>query len=183
MPLYIWGDKDGSRYAESYFSTFPGVWRHGDWVRIDKDGSCVIYGRSDATIKRRGVRAGTSEIYGVVESIPEVVDSLVVDLEYPGGRSFMPLFVVLAPGLVLDEGLRERIRKRVSADLSPRLVPDDVVQIEEVPRTLNGKKVEVPVKRIIMGREPGEALSEGAIKNPESIRFFVEYRARAEASG
>ena len=182
MPLYLWGDKDGSRYAESYFSTFPGVWRHGDWVRIDKDGSCVIYGRSDATIKRRGVRAGTSEIYGVVESMPEVADSLVVDLEYPGGRSFMPLFVVLKSGRVLDDGLRERIRQKVGADLSPRFVPDDVVQIEEVPRTLSGKKVEVPVKRILMGADPAEVVSASSLKNPEAIRSFVEYRAEREAS-
>jgi acetoacetyl-CoA synthetase len=182
MPLYLWGDKDGSRYAESYFSTFPGVWRHGDWVRIDRDGTCVIYGRSDATIKRKGVRAGTSEIYGVVESLPEVADSLVVDLEYPGGRSFMPLFVVLRKGKVLDEQLRERIRRKVGTELSPRFVPDDVVQIEDVPRTLSGKKVEVPVKRILMGAEPREALSASALRNPEAMGFFVGYRARAEAS-
>jgi len=182
MPLYLWGDKDGSMYAESYFSTFPGVWRHGDWVRIDQDGSCVIYGRSDATIKRRGVRAGTSEIYGVVESMPEVADALVVDLEYPGGRSFMPLFVVLKRGRVLDDGLREKIRRKVGADLSPRFVPDEVVQIEEVPRTLNGKKVEVPVKRILMGADPAAVVSPSTLKNPEAIRSFVEYRAEKEAS-
>jgi acetoacetyl-CoA synthetase len=182
MPLYFWGDKDGSRYAESYFSSFPGVWRHGDWVRIDSDGTCVIYGRSDATIKRRGVRAGTSEIYGVVESIPEVADSLVVDLEYPGGRSFMPLFVVLRHGRVLDDEMREAIRRKVAEDLSPRLVPDDVVQIQEVPRTMSGKKVEVPVKRVLLGEEPGKALSQGSLKNPGAMEFFVGYRVRAEAS-
>lgn len=183
MPLYFWEDEDGSRYEESYFSVFPGVWRHGDWVRIDEDGTCVIYGRSDATIKRRGIRAGTSEIYGVVESIPEVADSLVVDLEYPGGKSFMPLFVVLRQGSVLDEGMRETIRRRVETDLSPKLVPDDVIQIQEVPRTLSGKKVEVPVKRVLMGEEPEKALSASSLKNPEAMKFFVEYRARAEASG
>lgn len=183
MPLYLWGDEDGSRYVESYFSSFPGVWRHGDWVRIDEDGTCVIYGRSDATIKRRGVRAGTSEIYGVVESIPEVADSLVVDVEYAGGRSFMPLFVVLRKGKVLDEGMRDRIKRKVGEDLSPKLVPDDVVQIDEVPRTLNGKKVEVPVKRVLMGEEPRKALSEAALKNPASMEFFVAYRARAGPSG
>ncbi len=182
MPLYLWGDEDGSRYAESYFSYFPGVWRHGDWVRIDEDGTCVIYGRSDATIKRRGVRAGTSEIYRVVESIPEVADSLVVDLEYAGGRSFMPLFVVLRKGKVLDEAMRDRIKRKVGEDLSPKLVPDDVVQIEEVPRTLSGKKVEVPVKRVLMGDNPRDAVSEASLKNPASMEFFVGYRARAEAS-
>jgi len=182
MPIYLWGDKDGSRYAGSYFSVFPGVWRHGDWVMIDEDGTCVIQGRSDATIKRRGVRAGTSEIYGVVESIPEVVDSLVVDVEHPGGDSFMPLFVVLRTGATLDERLREGIRRRIGSDLSPKLVPDAVIQIEEVPRTMNGKKVEVPVKRILMGAEPSEALSAGSLKNPDALKFFVEYRAGAGAS-
>ena len=178
MPLHFWGDGDGSRYAESYFSVFPGVWRHGDWILIDEDGTCVINGRSDAMIKRRGVRAGTSEIYGVVESMPEVLDSLVVDIEYPGGRSFMPLFVVLRRGARLDDAMREKIREKVAADLSPRLVPDDVVQIEEVPRTLSGKKVEVPVKRILMGADPQEAVSSGSLKNPDAIEFFVDYRAK-----
>jgi acetoacetyl-CoA synthetase len=144
---------------------------------------CVIYGRSDATIKRRGVRAGTSEIYSVVESIPEVTDSLVVDLQYAGGRSFMPLFVVLKRGRVLDEEMRQRIRQKVGADLSPKLVPDEVVQIEEVPRTLSGKKVEVPVKRILEGAKPEDVVSASSLKNPETIRFFVEYRAEREASG
>jgi acetoacetyl-CoA synthetase len=179
MPLSLWGDADGSRYAESYFASFPGAWRHGDWVRIDEDGSCIIYGRSDATIKRRGVRAGTGEIYAVVESIPEVVDSLVLDLEFPSGRSFMPLFVVLRQGEKIDDALREKIRDRIRADLSPRLVPDEVTQIDEVPRTLNGKKVEVPVKRILMGAEPAESLSASALKNPDAIKFFVDYRAKA----
>ena len=181
MPLFFWGDKEGSRYAETYFSAFPGVWKHGDLVRIDEDGTCVIFGRSDATIKRRGVRAGTSEIYGVVESIPEVVDSLVVDVEYTGGRSFMPLFVVLKRGETLDDELREGIRRKIGSDLSPRLVPDAVIQIEEVPRTMNGKKVEVPVKRILMGAEPGAVLSAGSLKNPDSLKFFVEYREKAGA--
>jgi len=178
MPLFLWGDKDGSRYAESYFSSFAGAWRHGDWALIDEDGSCVIYGRSDATIKRRGVRAGTSEIYAVVGSIPEVVDSLVLDLEYPSGRSFMPLFVVLREGEKIDDGLREKIRERIRADLSPRLVPDEVTQIDEVPRTLNGKKVEVPVKRILMGAGAAESLSTSSLKNPDAIKFFVDYRGK-----
>jgi acetoacetyl-CoA synthetase len=182
MPVFLWGDEDGSRYVESYFSVFPGVWRHGDWISIDEDGTCVIFGRSDATIKRRGIRAGTSEIYSVVESIPEVVDSLVVDLEFPDGRWFMPLFVVLKQGEKLDDRMRERIRQKVGADLSPKLVPDDVVQVEEVPRTLNGKKLEVPVKRILMGAEPRDALSASSLRNPDSIKFFVEYRAKTEAS-
>jgi acetoacetyl-CoA synthetase len=178
MPLFLWGDVDGSKYVESYFASFPGAWRHGDWVKIDEDGTVVIYGRSDATIKRRGVRAGTSEIYGVVESIPEIVDSLVLDLEFPSGRSFMPLFVVLRLGGKMDDGLREKIRERIRADLSPRFVPDEVIQVDEVPRTLNGKKVEVPIKRILMGAEPAEALSTSSLKNPEAIKFFVDYRAK-----
>jgi acetoacetyl-CoA synthetase len=178
MPLFIWGDTDGSRYMESYLSFFPGVWRHGDWISIDSDGMCTIYGRSDATIKRRGVRAGTSEIYSVVEAMPEVMDSLVVDLEQTNGESFMPLFVVLREGKRMDEELRQRILQRVREDLSPRFVPDDVVQIDEVPRTLSGKKVEVPIRRILMGTAVEAAVSMDALKNPGSVGFFVDYRAK-----
>jgi len=180
MPLYLWGDEDGSAYREAYFSTFEGVWRHGDWVRIAADGSCEILGRSDATIKRRGVRAGTGEVYAVVESIPEVEDSLVVDLEFPDGRALMPLFVVMRRGAKLDAAMKRKIASRVREDLSPKLVPDEIVQIREVPRTLNGKKVEVPVKRVLMGTDPSKAVGAGSMRNPESMAFFAEWRARRE---
>jgi acetoacetyl-CoA synthetase len=182
MPLYLWGDLDGSRYKESYLSRYPGIWRHGDWVAIGEDGTCVIYGRSDATLKRHGVRAGTSEIYGLVESTPEVLDSLVVDVEVHG-ESSMILFIVLKEGKTLDASLRETLRKSVREGLSPRLVPDEVVQIDEVPRTVNGKKVEVPVKRILMGTSLEEAVSRGALKNPRSLDFFVDYRKRMVGPG
>src|SRR5690606_10908630 len=140
MPLFFWNDPDGQRYRDSYFATYPGVWRHGDWIKITPHGSCVIYGRSDATINRAGVRMGTSEIYQAVESLPEIADSLVVDMEGLGGRSFMPLFVVLRPGHTLDDGLRERIRRKLREDVSPRHVPVAIIEVPEIPRTLNGKK-------------------------------------------
>ncbi len=169
MPICFWGDPDGSRYRESYFETFPGVWRHGDWIEITDRGTAVISGRSDATINRGGVRMGTSEIYRVVLGHDEVVDALVIDLPLPGTNGYMPLFVVLRPGVALDDDLVERIRTRIREDCSPRHVPDVIEQIAEVPRTLSGKVLELPVKRILLGacgrdgceprfsREPGRA--------------------------
>jgi acetoacetyl-CoA synthetase len=175
MPLYFWGDDTGERYRDSYFSVFPGVWRHGDWIRIGRDGSCVIYGRSDATIKRMGIRMGTSEMYRVIESIPQVLDSLVVDMEFLGGRSYMPLFVVLKEDAKLDEALKDEINTRVKNELSPKLVPDEIVAVAEVPRTLSGKKLEVPVRRILLGADPGKVFSPGSLKNPDSMSFYIEF--------
>lgn len=173
MPIFFWNDRDDKRYIESYFDMFPGVWRHGDWIMITHDGSCVIYGRSDATIKRMGVRIGTSEIYRSAESIPEVVDSLVVDLEESVGRPYMPLFVVLKGGMTLDDSIKKRIAQKIREDISPRHVPDDIFAVPEVPKTLNGKKLEVPVKRILMGAPLEKAVNLGAVNNPDSIRFFA----------
>jgi acetoacetyl-CoA synthetase len=173
MPLYLWGDSDGSRYIESYFSVYPGVWRHGDWIEITKRGTCIIYGRSDATIKRMGVRIGTSEIYRCVEAVPEVADSIAVDLPGEGGSGRLLLFVVLAEGKELDDELRERIRGRVRSDLSPRYVPDEVMQAPAVPKTLNGKKLEVPVKRILMGWDPAKVVNRESVADPASLDFFV----------
>jgi acetoacetyl-CoA synthetase len=178
MPLFLWGDESGERYRESYFGVFPGVWRHGDWISVNADGSCVIYGRSDATLKRMGVRVGTSEVYRVVESIPSVADSLVVDMEFLGGRSYMPLFVVLRGDARLDERLRDEIARRIRAELSPRLVPDEVVAVPEIPRTLSGKKVEVPVKRILLGSDPSRVYNPGSLRNPSSMQFFLEFARR-----
>ncbi|MGD0638804.1 MAG: acetoacetate--CoA ligase [Nitrososphaerales archaeon] len=175
MPLYLWGDLTGERYRESYFSMFQGVWRHGDWIRINPDGSCVIYGRSDATLKRMGVRMGTSEVYRVVESVPGVADSLIVDMEFLGGRSYMPLFVVVQEGAELDDSLVAEIRRKIRGDLSPKMIPDEIIEVREVPRTLNGKKVEVPVKRILLGTDPAKAYTAGSLRNPESMAFFVEF--------
>jgi acetoacetyl-CoA synthetase len=178
MPLYLWGDSDGARYRESYFDVFPGAWRHGDWVKITKRGSCVIYGRSDATLKRQGVRIGTSEIYRVVESIPEVSDSMAVNVEGGGRSDELLLFVALSPGLSLDEGLAGRIRAKIRDDLSPRYVPDELVQVPSVPRTLNGKKLEVPIRKILMGADPDAVFNRGSLSDPGSVDYYVSYAKR-----
>jgi acetoacetyl-CoA synthetase len=173
MPLYLWNDPDGERYRESYFDTYPGVWRHGDWIEITERGTAIISGRSDATINRGGVRMGTAEIYSAVLGVDEVVDALVVDVE-----GFMPLFVVLRDGGGLDDELLERIRARVREDCSPRHVPDEVVAVEQVPRTLSGKVLELPVKRILMGTPPEQAASRDSLANPEALDFFVSWARR-----
>jgi acetoacetyl-CoA synthetase len=175
MPLYFWGDSSGERYRDAYFSMYPGVWRHGDWIKITSRGTAVIYGRSDSTINRGGVRMGTSEIYRAVLSVPEVVDALVVDV--PGRPGFeagwMPLFVVLREGVALDDALVASIRRRIREDCSPRHVPDEVLAIPEVPRTLSGKLLEVPVKRILSGVSVDEAASRESLANPGALDFFV----------
>ena len=177
MPVGFWGDQDGSRYREAYFSTFPGVWRHGDWITITERGSCVITGRSDATLNRGGVRLGTAEFYSVVEELDEVVDSLVVHLSDADADELL-LFVVLAPGRALDQPLRDRIAGALRAGLSPRHVPDQIFAVGAVPRTLSGKKLEVPVKKILTGTPVAEAAAEGALANPESLAAFSELAAR-----
>jgi len=174
MPLFLWGDEDGSRYVQSYFDAYPGVWRHGDWVEFTKRGSCVILGRSDATIKRMGVRIGTSEIYRVVESIPEVAECIAISLDGPGDAQEMVLFVVPAEGKRVDEELKGRIKERVKMDLSPRHVPDRVVEVPAIPHTLSGKKLEIPVKKVFMGVEPEKAVNLGSLANPEAMQHFAE---------
>jgi acetoacetyl-CoA synthetase len=181
MPLYLWGDEDGSRYRESYFEMFPGTWRHGDWLELTRRGTAVIYGRSDSTINRGGIRMGTSEIYRAVLGIDAIVDALVVDLPRPGTDGWMPLFVVLREGAELDEGLPREIARRVRERCSPRHVPDEVFQIEEVPRTLSGKVLEVPVKRILMGTPPEKAASRDSLANPAALDYFVAMAARLGA--
>lgn len=178
MPTQFWGDQDGARYRASYFEHFPGVWRHGDWVKIRPDGGAVMYGRSDSTINRHGVRMGTAEIYRVVEDIAEVVDSLVVDVARPDGDTFMPLFVVLQPGHDLDDRLIDEIRRRVREQVSPRHVPDQVLSVPEIPKTLSGKKLEIPVKRILQGEAPERTVSLEALQNPAALKSF-EQLARA----
>ncbi len=182
MPLYFWGDEGMRRLRDSYFDTYPGTWRQGDWLRITPTGGAVVYGRSDATLNRHGHRLGTSELYRVVEDLPEVVDSLVVDLEYLGRPAWMPLFVVLRPGLALDEALRDRIRQRVREDLSPRFVPAEVVQVQEIPRTLTGKKQELPVKKLMLGRALHEVVNPDACANPGAFAWYADYAARREAA-
>jgi acetoacetyl-CoA synthetase len=178
MPLYLWDDEDGSRYRESYFEMFPGIWRHGDWLELTRRGTAVIYGRSDSTINRGGIRMGTSEIYRAVLSIEEIVDALVVDLPRPGTDGWMPLFVVMRDGTELDEELPREIARRVREQCSPRHVPDEVFEIEEVPRTLSGKVLEVPVKRILMGTPPEKAASRDSLANPHSLDYFVAMASR-----
>ncbi|MET0520993.1 MAG: acetoacetate--CoA ligase, partial [Jiangellaceae bacterium] len=179
MPVGFWNDPDGKRYREAYFDVFPGVWRHGDWITIGADGSCVITGRSDATLNRGGVRLGTAEFYSVVESLPEIADSVVVHLEKgddPNGE--LLLFVVLADDLELDDALRKRINSELRAALSPRHVPDEIHQVRAVPRTLSSKKLEVPVKRILTGTPVESAAAKGALANPESLTAFEDLARR-----
>jgi acetoacetyl-CoA synthetase len=187
MPIFLWGDEPrgpedlvGERYRESYFDMYPGIWRHGDWIRITPRGGAVIYGRSDSTINRQGVRMGTSEIYRATAAVDAVVDALVVDIPRDGAEEelWMILFVVLRDGASLDEQLQATIKGRVREDCSPRHVPNEILQIAEVPRTLSGKVLEVPVKRILMGTPPGEATSVESLANPGALDYFVEMGRR-----
>ncbi|MGE0099955.1 MAG: acetoacetate--CoA ligase [Hydrogenophaga sp.] len=197
MPLYFVGDVDNRRLIGSYFDTYPpgqgrrpgggdldasagAVWRHGDWLRIHPDGSCVIYGRSDATINRHGLRMGTSELYSAVESLPEVMDSMVVDLEYLGRESYMPLFVVLREGHALDEATRRRITDSIRTALSPRFVPSDVFQVAEIPRTLSGKKQELPIKKLLLGQPLEKVINREAMANPGCLDWYVAFAAQRE---
>lgn len=182
MPLYFWNDADGKRYQESYFETYPGQWCHGDWIRITERGGAVIYGRSDTTINRHGIRMGTSEIYRVVEDLPEVLDSLVVDLEFLGRESYMPLFVVLRPGVELDDGLTARIKERIRSALSARHVPDEIFATAEIPRTLSGKKMELPVKKLLLGLPLEKIANPDAMSNPASLRYFVQLAQKRKAA-
>ena len=192
MPLFLWGDTDGKRYLSSYFDMYPAghgrapgggdgatdmgpVWRHGDWIRILSEGGCIIYGRSDATINRHGLRMGTSEIYSAVEALPEVLDSMVVDLEYLGKDSYMPLFVVLRPGVELDEALRARINAAIRSALSPRFVPDDIFAVAEIPRTLSGKKQELPIKKLLLGQPLAKVVNKDAMANPGCLGWYEEF--------
>jgi acetoacetyl-CoA synthetase len=194
MPLYFVGDVDHQRLIGSYFDTYPpgqgrkpgggdlgpeagAVWRHGDWLRIGADGSCVIYGRSDATINRHGLRMGTSELYSAVEALPEVMDSMVVDLEYLGRESYMPLFVVLREGTVLDDALKARINDSIKTALSPRFVPNGVFQVAEIPRTLSGKKQELPIKKLLLGQPLEKVINREAMANPGCLDWYVKFAA------
>jgi acetoacetyl-CoA synthetase len=200
MPLYFVGDKNHERLLGSYFDMYPpghgrkpgggdlekesgAVWRHGDWLRIHPDGSCVIYGRSDATINRHGLRMGTSELYSAVEALPEVLDSLVVDLEYLGCESFMPLFVVLRPGLAMDDAIRAKISDAIRTALSPRFLPNEVFQVAEIPRTLSGKKQELPIKKLLLGLPLEKVINREAMANPGCLDWYVDFaRQRAGAT-
>ncbi|SEJ11398.1 acetoacetyl-CoA synthetase [Dyadobacter koreensis] len=173
MPIYFWNDEDNERYESSYFETYPNVWRHGDWIKITSRGSVIIYGRSDATLNRDGIRIGTSEVYSAVESLPEIKDSLVVYLEKEDGGGFMPLFVVLEENKKLTETLKEEIKHALRTQYSPRHVPDTIEAVAAIPYTINGKKMEAPVKKILMGMDPTKAVSKDTMRNPEALDGFV----------
>ncbi|WP_420390338.1 acetoacetate--CoA ligase [Marinobacter sp.] len=178
MPLYFWNDEGNQRYYSSYFDTFPGVWRHGDWMSITLRGGVIIYGRSDATINRHGIRMGTSELYQAIEVLPEIVDSLVVDLEFLGKQSYMPLFVVLKEGTVFDQSLREEIKSRIRNALTARHVPSDIFVVPSVPRTLSGKKLEVPIKKVLLGQPLEQVVNRDSLANPESLEWYRKFAER-----
>jgi acetoacetyl-CoA synthetase len=175
MPTELWGDAGGSLYRSSYFDMFPGIWRQGDWIQFSERGSCIVTGRSDATLNRGGVRLGTSEFYSVVEELPEITDSLVVHLEDDeGGAGELLLFVVLADGVSLDDELRSRIGRGLRSELSPRHVPDTIRAVPAIPRTLTGKKLETPVKRILLGVAVEAVASRDALLDPTALDAFAE---------
>jgi acetoacetyl-CoA synthetase len=183
MPLYFWNDEGNRRYHDSYFDMYPGIWRHGDWLRVTPNGGSIIYGRSDATINRHGIRMGTAELYRAVEALPEVLDSLVVDLEYLGRESYMPLFVVLREGVVLDEALTKKMREAIKAGLSARHVPNEIFQVSAIPRTLSGKKMELPVKKLLLGTPADQVFKLDAMANADSVPWFVAFAQRRLAGG
>lgn len=178
MPVCFWNDANQQRYAEAYFDQYPGIWRHGDFVRINARGGVFVLGRSDATLNRHGVRIGTAEIYRSILALEEIEDALILNLDLPGGKFFMPLFVKLCSGRVLDDALRERIRERLRSDYSPRHVPDKIYQVNAIPMTLTGKKLEVPVRRILMGVPAAKAANRAALVDPAALDFFIEYAAK-----
>ena len=180
MPLRFWNDPDNRRYLETYFQDFPGVWRHGDFFRIDAHGRCLVLGRSDATLNRYGIRIGTAEIYRTLALIPEVLDALIVNLDLPGGGFFMPLFVKLAPGVELDAALEAKIRDTLRREYTPRHVPDKIYQAPGIPYTLTGKKMEVPVRRILTGVRPEKAANRSGVADPGSLDFFIAYAERQQ---
>ncbi|MFD6550219.1 acetoacetate--CoA ligase [Streptomyces sp. NPDC058398] len=174
MPLHFWNDPDGSRYLDAYFGAYPGVWRHGDWITLTSHGSVIVHGRSDATLNRNGVRLGSADIHEIVERFPEITEALVIGAEEPDGGYWMPLFVVPAPGVTLDDALRDRIRDAIRAGASPRHVPDEILSVPAIPHTRTGKKLEVPVKRLLQGVPAEQILTPAAVDNPELIDFYAQ---------
>ncbi|MFF9316007.1 acetoacetate--CoA ligase [Streptomyces sp. NPDC014748] len=180
MPIHFWNDPDGSRYHDSYFAMYPGVWRHGDWITLTSRGSVIIHGRSDSTLNRQGVRMGSADIYEAVERLPEIKESLVIGVEQPDGGYWMPLFVHLAPGAVLDDALLDRVKRTIREQLSPRHVPDEIIAVPGIPHTLTGKRIEVPVKRLLQGTPLEKAVNPGSIDDLDLLRFY-ENLARKRA--
>jgi acetoacetyl-CoA synthetase len=175
MPLFLWGDEDFQRYKESYFDMYPGVWRQGDFCRLNERMGGFVLGRSDATLNRHGVRIGTAEIYRSLALLPEVEDALIVNLDIAGGKFFMPLFVKLRGGQTLDAALIDRIRAKLRSEYSPRHVPDTIYQVQDIPYTLTGKRMEVPVRRILAGTPLAKAANRDAVANPAALDYFVDY--------
>jgi acetoacetyl-CoA synthetase len=175
MPVELWGDADTSRYRSTYFDTYPGVWRHGDWITITERQSVVVHGRSDATLNRNGVRMGSADIYRALERLPEVAESLVVGVEQPEGGYWMPLFVALADGVALDQRMRSAIEGAIREGASPRHLPDDIIQVPAIPHTLTGKKLEVPIKRILLGQRPEEVVELDAVDRPDVLVGFAAF--------
>lgn len=178
MPVFLWGDEGGQRYRESYFTNYPGLWQHGDLVRFKADGGCFVYGRSDATLNRFGVRIGSAEIYRTLETFPQVSDSLIVCIEDGHGGYYMPLFVALRPGHVLDDALVGEIRARLRRERSPRHVPDEIHSVPALPMTLTGKKMEIPVRRLLMGKSLEEVVSPGAMRDPSVLDWYLDFARR-----
>ncbi len=174
MPIYFWNDPEKKRYRESYFENYPGIWRHGDWIEITETGGIIVYGRSDATLNRGGVRIGTSEVYRAVETVPEIQDSLIVCIETGEGEFYMPLFVVLRPELQLTPEIKQIINRQLRTQCSPRHVPDEIICVPEIPYTISGKKTELPVKKILSGKGNASSLQTGSLRNPDSLRFFQQ---------
>jgi acetoacetyl-CoA synthetase len=181
MPMGFWNDAGHVRYTESYFSDYPGIWRQGDFFRLNARRGCFVLGRSDATLNRHGIRIGTAEIYRSLALLPEVEDSLVVNLDLPGGHFFMPLFVKLKPGFTLNDDIKQKISAKLRKDYSPRHVPDDIFQVEEIPYTLTGKKMEVPVRKILLGFALEKSANKDAMSNPQSLDYFVRFKEAQEA--
>ena len=175
MPIYFWGDENMQRYRSSYFEMFPGIWRHGDWVKVTSRNTLVILGRSDATLNRHGIRIGTAEIYRAVNKVKAIKDSLIVNLELSGGRHYMPLFVLMNEGETLTDEIRSALRRTLREDYTPRHVPDDVIEVEDIPYTISGKKLEAPVKKILLGHPIEKAANPDAMRNPGSLDFFVDF--------
>jgi acetoacetyl-CoA synthetase len=175
MPVGFWNDKNQERLRETYFSDYPGIWRQGDFFLINERGGCFVLGRSDATLNRHGVRIGTAEIYRAVSGVDGIEDGLIVNLDLPGGRFFMPLFVKLTAGTQLDEALRDKVRDRLRREYSPRHVPDKIYAVPDIPYTLTGKRMEVPVRRILSGVALAKAANRDAMANPKALDYFIDY--------
>jgi acetoacetyl-CoA synthetase len=173
MPVFFWNDENNTRYRESYFESYPDVWRHGDWIRITPEGGVIIYGRSDATLNRGGVRIGTSEVYSAVATVAEIKDSLIICIERADGQFWMPLFVVMQPGRTLGNDVREAVIKALRS-YSPRHVPDEIIAVPDIPYTLSGKKTETPVKNLLMGKAANKVINQGALRNPQAMAYFIE---------